>query len=483
MKTLRSILLTLLASGGLCLPAGAEDANGPGNSTPGDIASKPPRPNILFILTDDQRFDTIGALGYPAIKTPHLDSLARSGMAFDNAYCFGANSQAVCMPSRNMLLSGRTYFRWQGIYAPADGPSLPVAFRQAGYETYHHGKSGNTAKLIEKTFEISKYLPSHEDRVSGEPGRMVVDEAIEFLRTRKGDRPFLMYLAPGSPHDPLIAAPHYLELYQRDGVPLPKNFMAQHPFDNGDMVVRDELLESWPRTEEQMRRRWHEYYAVMSGLDHHLGRLLAYLRASHLDANTIIILASDNGLALGSHGLLGKQNVYEPSAKVPLILSGPGIRQGRSGAMVYLMDLPPTLCELANVPAPPGMDGRSFASVLCGEAGHARRTIFYAYLDVQRAIRDERWKLIRYPQINKTQFFDLQNDPDELHDLAADPAVFAPRENLLLQLADAQGQFGDALPLCVEKPGDPAFHPPTGEALEKLLNAAHVSGSQRGAAR
>src|ERR1043165_4204082 len=154
------------------------------------------KPNILFLFSDDQRADTIGALGNPVIKTPALDALVRRGFSFRNAYCLGGNSGAVCTPSRNMLLSGKTYFRWNGQQAPPTPPNFPLSMKDAGYETYHEGKKGNTAINLQALFEINKYLPDDEqERKDGEPGREIVDHAISFLKTRKTSRPFFMYLA------------------------------------------------------------------------------------------------------------------------------------------------------------------------------------------------------------------------------------------------------------------------------------------------
>ncbi|MBM3457903.1 MAG: hypothetical protein FJX77_05155 [Armatimonadetes bacterium] len=159
------------------------------------------RPNILILFTDDQRADGVRALGNPAVETPHLDGLVRRGFVFPNAYCFGGNVGAVCTPSRNMLLSGRTYFRF-GRAAPAREPNLPASFRTAGYDTYHHGKRGNTATAIQALFHTNQYVNEQRERNSGEPGRAIADEAIRFLRDRSGRQPFLMYLAFEAPHDP-----------------------------------------------------------------------------------------------------------------------------------------------------------------------------------------------------------------------------------------------------------------------------------------
>lgn len=406
------------------------------------------KPNVLFLFADDQRADTIAALGNPAIKTPTLDELARSGFVFRNAYCLGSNQGAVCTPSRNMLLSGRTYFRWKGPLASADEPNLPASMNAAGYSTYHHGKRGNSALNIQAKFEINKYLKNDDDeRRSGEPGREIVDDAIAFLNSRSDDRPFCMYLAFGNPHDPRVAAQKYLDQYERDKIPLPKNFLPRHPFDNGELQVRDEKLAPWPRTEEDIRRHLHEYYAVITALDGHIGRLIATLKQLDQFENTIVVYSADHGLAMGSHGLMGKQNLYEHSMKAPLIFAGPGIPRGASEALVYLLDIFPTLCDLASTEIPIGLDGKSLKAVITGQSRGMRDSLGLAYRDVQRVIRDERWKLLRYPHVDKTQLFDLRADPDEMHDLSADPAQQPRIEQLLAELRKWQADVGDTAPL------------------------------------
>ena len=410
------------------------------------------RPNVLFLLTDDQRADTIGALGNPHIRTPHLDTLANRGYAFTNAYCLGADIGAVCTPSRNMLLSGNAYFRF-GRQAPPDGPNLPTSLRQAGYETYHHGKRGNTAPAIQALFEHNRYLADdHAERRTGEPGREIADAAVRFLAERKRDRPFFMYLAFGNPHDPRVAAQRYLDQYDRERIPLPKNYRPFHPFDNGELKVRDEQLAPWPRTEAEVRRHLHEYYAVITAVDEQIGRVLQTLKTTGEYERTLIVFSSDHGLAVGSHGLMGKQSLYEHSMKVPLILAGPGIPRGRTGAFAYLLDVHPTICDLAGAPAPQGIDGVSQAPVVRGKRPQVRDAVFTAYRDVQRSLRQGPWKLIRYPQINKTQLFDLEGDPDEIHDLAGNPAQPSRVEAMLRLLRERQRHYGDRQPL---SSGDP----------------------------
>ncbi|MEK6257130.1 MAG: sulfatase-like hydrolase/transferase [Planctomycetota bacterium] len=434
------------------------------------------KPNVLFLFADDMRADSIAALGNPTVKTPNLDTLVRRGFTMRNAYCLGGNSGAVCTPSRNMLLSGNAYFRWKdfeppnapkqkGLLSPGDGPNFPLSMKAAGYSTYHHGKKGNTAPLIQAKFDINKYLGNDEDeRRSGEPGREIVDAAIEFLNQRslRSDivPPFCMYLAFGNPHDPRVAAKKYLDQYQRDLIPLPKNWLPVHPFDNGNMEIRDEKLLPWPRTEAALRQTHHEYYATITAMDFHIGRLLETLKQQGQLDNTLIVFSADQGIAIGSHGLLGKQSLYDAAMKSPLVVAGPGIPRGESNALVYLFDIYPTLCDLVGAPAPSGIDGASFRPVIEQKSKTARSELFFSYLNLHRAWRDNRYKLIRYPQVNVTQLFDLETDPDEMVDLSKEPVQADRIARMMVQLAKAQTHYGDSQPLTIANPKPAAWTPP-----------------------
>jgi arylsulfatase A-like enzyme len=417
------------------------------------------KPNVVFLFADDQRADTIGALGNPHIKTPNLDQLVRSGFAFRNAYCLGSNVPAVCTPSRNMLLSGRAFFRWQGQQAQPEMPNFPTSMKAAGYETYHHGKRGNTSPAIQALFDHNKYVVDNDDRTSGEPCQTIVNEAIDFLKSRQQTKPVFMYLAFSNPHDPRVAAQKYMDLYERDKIPLPKNYKPLHPFNNGEQFVRDELLAPFPRTEDEVRKHLHDYYAVISAMDRHIGRLLAALKALGMYENTIFIYSADHGLAIGSHGLFGKQNLYEAGMKPPLIFAGPGIPKGQTQALVYLLDIFPTVCDLVGTDVPAGLDGKSLKPVIEGRASGVRDTLFLAYRQVQRAVRDDRWKMIRYPQVNITQLFDLKTDPDELTNLA-DKSEQAERiKSLTAEMERWQKSIGDTTPLVVDQPQTPIWDP------------------------
>jgi arylsulfatase A-like enzyme len=221
-----------------------------------------------------------------------------------------------------------------------------------------------------------------------------------------------------------------------------------HPFDNGEMTVRDELLAPWPRTPEVIRRHLADYYACITCLDYHISRIFDCLKELGQFTNTYVIFAGDNGLSLGEHGLMGKQNLYENGGMhVPLVIAGPGIRNAKSNAFVYLYDLFPTICQMARVPIPPCAEGQSLVPLLEGQPMKLRDSLFTSYRDVQRAIRNDRWKLIRYPQVNETQLFDLQKDPHELNNLAAKPEYAARVKEMLALLTNAQKQCDDTCPL------------------------------------
>ena len=440
----------------------------------------PKRPNVLILFADDQRADTIAALGNPHIRTPNLDRLAAHGTAFTRAYCMGSPHGAVCIPSRAMLLTGRTLFRvndnLQGL------PTWPEAFAKQGYSTFFTGKWHNQGPAALRVFQQGKAIflggmgdpyrlpvqditPEHafaHQRISGEHSvRLFADSASEFLGAQKADRPFLCYVPFNLPHDPRVAPEEYHARYNGAKPPLPPNFLPVHPFDNGDMTGRDESLAPWPRTPEVVRQNLADYYAAIEFLDAQVGRILDALRASGQYDNTLIVYAADHGLAIGSHGLFGKQNLYDHSMHAPLILAGPGIPRGKQvDAFAYLLDIFPTLGDLARVPAPQGSEGLSLVPVLDGRQAAVRDSIFTAYGKVQRAVRDDRWKLIIYPKINKTQLFNLRDDPAEVRDLAQDPEQAGQIQRLTGLLSDWQRRLGDTLPLSSEKPASPEFHIP-----------------------
>lgn len=425
------------------------------------------RPNILFLFADDQRFDTIAALGNPKIQTPNLDRVCERGTACTNAYIMGGTSGAVCMPSRAMLHTGRTLFHIhrQGQQIPEDHTLLGEHLRAHGYASFGTGKWHNGAGSYARSFSDGGQIffggmndhwnvPAcdfHPDgsypaprpydarcgnrRVRGEQsydhiGRkhstdLFVEETIDFLTRRRPEgRPFFAYTSFMAPHDPREMPAEFLNLYDPDEIDLPASYRPEHPFDNGQLRIRDEMLAGFPRTEDEIRRHIAEYYAMISHLDAGVGRILEALEATGEAENTIVVFAGDNGLAVGRHGLMGKQSVYDHSVHVPLLFAGPGLPAGaRRDAFCYLLDVFPTVCDLAELPTPGSVEGSSLAGVLAGSEARVREQMLLAYRHLHRAVQDKQYKLIEYnvEGTRITQLFDLQADPMETTNLAGDP--------------------------------------------------------------
>ncbi|MGE5192778.1 MAG: sulfatase-like hydrolase/transferase [Deltaproteobacteria bacterium] len=443
---------TGLAAGLMVLVAGSPVRGAEREPVVGQSAK---RPNLLLILTDDQRWDTIRALGNPEIHTPNLDRLVECGFRFNNAYCMGAMVPAVCLPSRTMLITGRSLWRIpvdpRAAKAPAGVPLLPNQFNAAGYRTFHCGKSENTCTFGNAAFQTNITV---NRRVPG-TSRECADHLIKFLNDQDAEHPFFAYFAPPVPHDPRVAPTEFVKLYEPAKLALSKNSLSEHPFDNGDLRIRDELLAAIPRVPAEMRQHLADYYAAISNLDHELGRVFEALQSRGLADRTIVVFSSDQGLAVGGrHGLMGKQNLYE-HVKPPLILSGPGIPHGQSNALCYLFDLFPTLCELAGIETPDVVEGKSLLPVIAGKQPRVREWLLGAYRTSQRMIRDERWKLIKYNAggAKNVQLFDLRADPDEVTNLADDPKYAGERARLEKLLTEARREFGD--PVDFEGSGTP----------------------------
>jgi arylsulfatase A-like enzyme len=433
--------------------------------------SAAPAPNVVFIFADDQRADTIATLGNPVIKTPNIDRLVKRGVAFNRAYMQGGNQGATCVPSRAMLLSGRSLAQIDERLMKHQ--TWPNAFGAAGYATFAAGKWHNGPPSIPKSFQQAKALfvggmanplkaPTSDLLPTGKltPSKIspkhlceeATDETLAFLKSQDGKQPFFSYLAFDGPHDPHIVPEGFPIDYAPASIPLPPNFLPQHPFDNGEMVIRDEQLMKWPRPEADVKTMLAEYYRYISFLDVQVGRVLDAVDASPYAANTIIVYAADSGVARGSHGLIGKQNLYEHSMRVPLIVAGPGIAADkRSEAMCYLFDVMPTLGKLCGIATPTGSNGREFSSVLKDPAQPGRPFLMFGYKTIQKALSDGRWKLIRYPHVDRTQLFDLQSDPFETKDLSTDPAQAERIKVMLAKLGAEMKADGDNDPLTAAK--------------------------------
>lgn len=415
------------------------------------------QPNILFLLADDLRPDALGFMGRPDVKTPHLDRLAASGMIFENAYLMGSRNPAVCMPSRAMLMTGMRLFDFDESAGriPPDFVTFPERLRSAGYETFITGKWHQDWQSLNRAFSSGSgiflggmhdpfAIPLHaydptgtyareSARVTGEHATTRIAQAARmFLNQRDKQRPFFAYVSFTAPHDPRVAPSVHHEEYPPDNVSLPDNFLPEHPFDNGELRIRDEMLAGFPRSPAEVKRHLSDYYAMITHMDAEIGGILDALDAQGLTENTLIVFASDHGLAIGSHGLMGKQNCYEHSMKLPLILSGKGVPEGqRSDALVYLNDLYPTLLEWCGLEAAHPF-ARSLMPLLRGETTVHRQFVTFYYRDFQQAIRMGPWKYIRYSVhgAGREQLFKLDEDPGERVNLVEEGAHQQVRDSL-----------------------------------------------------
>ena len=407
------------------------------------------QPNVLFMIADDHRWDAIRGMGDPTVQTPTMDSLMARGTTFRQTHIMGSLVGAVCVPSRAAVLTSANLFRSGGNQINRDLAVWPQVMREAGYHTFFSGKWHNDRQTFTDSFDdgakiffggmsdqykvpVFDFDPTgkypDDARYIGEKfsTELFTDAAVQFIENYSETDPFFLYLSFTSPHDPRTAPGEYATMYSPADIPVPENFFPEHPFDNGEMRIRDEVLAPFPRTPEIVQQHIADYYGMITHMDAEMGRVLSTLEATgHLD-NTIIIYTADHGLAVGQHGLLGKQNLYNHSIHVPSIFAGPGIPEGETiDALTYLYDVFPTVCDLTDVACPDTTEGCSLVPLMDGHVERVRPTVFAAYRDIQRTITDGRWKLIRYYVSEETgagtdciQFFDLEQDPWETTNLA-----------------------------------------------------------------
>ncbi len=450
------------------------------------------KPNFLFLFTDDQTFRSIGALNNPAVKTPNVDRLVRNGITFTHCFNQGSWTGAVCVASRAMLNTGRYIYHARrdiGNHRNDEGPKVPLwgeTLGKAGYDTFMTGKWHNGDITLQKSFknvgphgggmfpstpsgEEAYYRPApgndwspSDKSLSGHwretddgeivhSSRLWADAAVDYLdnNAANSDDPFFMYVSFHAPHDPRQAPQKFIDMYPLDEIDIPPNYLPEHPFEQGSRyTLRDEILAPFPRTEHAVKVHLQEYYAIISHADYQIGRILEALERSGKADNTIVIFSADHGLAVGQHGLMGKQNQYEHSIRTPLILCGPGMEKGRQiDEMVYLHSLFATTCDLAGIDTPDTVDFPSLMPVIKGEKDKLHDAIYGSYTDHQRMIRTEQYKLIRYPKADRTQLFDIRKDPWEIHDLSQQYDKHKIIEELNKRLKNLQKIVGDEMEL------------------------------------
>ncbi|MEM9379635.1 MAG: sulfatase-like hydrolase/transferase [Planctomycetota bacterium] len=409
------------------------------------------RPNVLFILADDQSpFDLRAYDPASPLDAPHIARLAAEGMTLDGAYHMGSWSGAVCTPSRHMIMSGRTVWHLPRNGVKGAGPNplcpedlanhtLPVVFAQGGYDTMRTCKKGNSYKAANQRFQVV-HEATRRQASAEEGSAWHAERVLEYLdeRERTGDEdPFLIYFGFSHPHDPRWASDELLEKYgavnELEGYApnpaapaLPENYLPAHPFPDGQPGLRDEVnVQGVKRRRDPavIRNEIGRQLACSENIDRQIGRVLARLEAMGELDNTYVVYTADHGMAIGRHGLQGKQNLYEHTWRVPFIVRGPGIEPGtRAQGNVYLLDVLATLCDLAGIEPPATNEGTSFAPVLRGERDTIRDVLYGVYSGGtkpgMRCVRRGDWKLIEYDvldgAVRETQLFDLGKNPSEL---------------------------------------------------------------------
>ncbi len=457
------------------------------------------KPNILFFFTDDQRFDTINAMGNKEIITPNMDKFVEESVAFSRGHIMGGTCGAVCMPSRAMLQTGRELFslegagRTNGRTLPKEHTTMPECLRNNGYYTHHIGKWHQDKDSFMRSYdnadrifafhtngqwygnqgghynpclldfdptgvydnELMYHLDENHQRIPVKYGTGKVhstdifcDAAVDFIEGYEREEPFYLYLSLVAPHDPRTPPPEFEEMYNTQTVSTPENFMPVHPFDNGDLHIRDEVLEFFPRTPQAIRRHIAEYYGMISHVDSRFGDVIKALKDKGIYDDTIIVFAGDNGLALGQHGLMGKQSVYEHSIRVPLIFKPVGdFEPKKSDAYTYLLDIFPTLCDMIDVEIPESVQGISLADVINSKKESIRDEIFAAYRNTQRCYKNNEFKLIEYfvKGERHTQLFDIVNDEKEINNLAENKEYADILEKMRDKLKETQVKVKDPL--------------------------------------
>ena len=409
-----------------------------------------PRPNVVLLVADDHQSTAMNWAGCSEVHTPNLDRLARMGTAFKRAYHMGGCDDAVCVPTRASLLTGMDIYgsmRGERGTIDPDRVTLPEYFRQQGYYSYATGKWHNDRASLARSFDDGDALfiggmfdhyatpirPFDPNGVFPDSDIKVCQQfatdsfcntACSFIEAYDRDHPFFLYTAFTAPHDPRSPPTEHAARYHSESIPVPENFSAEHSFDLGVRDIRDECLAPYPRTPARIKKELKNYYGMITAMDAGIGRIINVLESSGQLKNTIILYTGDHGLALGQHGLLGKQNVYEHSARVPFIIAGPSIpADQKTESLIYSWDSFASLCDLCGVAIPEHINSKSFSKTLDSPQIPHRENIVNLYMQNQRMVVDGRWKLtaIYTKETIRFQLFDLSNDPNEIRDQSANP--------------------------------------------------------------
>ena len=432
-------------------------------------------PNIVFFLADDQRFDAMGCAGHDVVQTPTMDHLARKGVRFRNAFV----TTSICAASRASYFTGlveRTHrytFGTPPIASKFCANSYPTVLRKAGYQTAFIGKFGvrtegdsrDTMFDFFKPYGRHPYFKKQPDGTTRHISQLCGDTAIEFLRTRDEQKPFCLSVSFNAPHaEDADKEDHYpppgvvADLYADEPMPLPELsetsvFESQPGFLRKSMN-RDRWFWRWD-TPEKYQKNIRNYYRMISGIDHVMGRVLEELETLGLSDNTVIVFAGDNGYYAGSRGFAGKWSHYEESLRIPMIIVDPRLDASRQNqvvdATVLNIDATATIVDLATGRKAEGYQGESLLPWLKGEEPAAWRRDFWCehLMDNQsipkwEGVRDNRWVYARYfQQEPKFEFLhDLETDPKQLVNLVANEESATQLEVMRRRCDELKATYG-----------------------------------------
>jgi N-acetylglucosamine-6-sulfatase len=442
------------------------------------FAADAPRPNVVVILTDDQRHDAMSCAGHPFLKTPNIDRLAKEGVRFRNTFV----TTSLCSPSRASMLSG--------LYAhshkvtnnftdyPNDLPSYPKRLQESGYETAYIGKY-HMAEQHDDPRPGFDFWMSHKGQgnyfdnefningkrqvIKGYYTQVVTDHAVQWLK-QEHKKPFCLVLGHKAPHGgPIVPEPKYEKAFDKIDIEKPKNFSD---FAEGKPAWLKESVPTWHGNagplygQKEYPKFVRAYLATLLSVDESVGRVLAALKDAGTLDNTIIIYLADNGFALGEHGRVDKRTMYEESLRIPLVVRHPKLAKPRVvDEMVLNIDLAPSILDLCGAKPLEKIQGISWKPLLTGDTRRKRTSWLYEYNYEKefpytpnvRGVRTEGWKYIHYPHGDgkddryKAELYDLQNDPLEMKNLIADPKHAEKLKELKAELERLQKETG-ALP-------------------------------------
>jgi len=419
-----------------------------------DSSFKKTSPNIIFLLTDDQRGDSLGCMGNPIIKTPNIDNLAENGILFKNAFV----TTSICMTSRASIMTGQYACRhkindfFTNLSPEAFSQTYPAILKATGYKTGFVGKYGIGSRELIDEFDKWYGIPGPGQPVyekKDETGQykhltdLITEQSIDFLRSCSREKPFCLSVSYKAPHvqdsDPrqFIYNPVYENLYKDVSIPLPKTATQKHFDALPDFLKNSEARERWKKrfaNPEMYHKSVKGYYRLIAGIDDSVKNIRNELKKLKLEDNTVIIFMGDNGFFLGEHGLAGKWFAHEESIRVPLIIYDPRMGKSDKGKvsekMVLNIDIAPTILALAGEEIPEKIQGTSLLPLLKNQNQNWRKDFYYEHsfdfepLPKSEGVRTENWKYIRYPDQKPVfeELYDLEKDPFEENNLSTNQA-------------------------------------------------------------